>query len=378
MQKALREFFSSLYLDFSQFVFLLGSYCERKARGFGGHFETTKKYGVSLLLLKRGRFKRPLLHVGVGGFFALGMVAAPIFATTYPLITQQAELASAQSPSAVLGSATENDQLFSTEISSKPRDKIITYTVEKGDTLSTVADKFNVSTDTIMWQNDLKDGDSLSIGQELEILPVTGVSYKVLKGDTVYTIAKKLSTDAQKIVDFPFNDFSDPDTFALTPGQTLIVPDGQPVSTPKPTSAPKQTTYLAQGSKLPSNISTPQGGGGFAWPTQGIITQYPSWYHMAYDIANNAAPPVAAAKGGTVSYAACISGGYGCHIIIDHGDGWQTLYAHLQAFSVSKGDTVAQGKVIGRMGSTGKSTGTHLHFEIRKNGVLLNPMNFLK
>jgi murein DD-endopeptidase MepM/ murein hydrolase activator NlpD len=99
---------------------------------------------------------------------------------------------------------------------------------------------------------------------------------------------------------------------------------------------------------------------------------------MAFDIANNALPQVIASRGGKVSYADCISTGYGCHIIIDHGDGMQTLYAHLSSFSVSSGQTVSQGQVIGRMGSTGRSTGPHLHFEVRKNGALLNPQNFLR
>jgi murein DD-endopeptidase MepM/ murein hydrolase activator NlpD len=119
-------------------------------------------------------------------------------------------------------------------------------------------------------------------------------------------------------------------------------------------------------------------GGKFIWPTQGIITQYPVSYHMAVDIANASAPPVAAGDSGVVSYSGCLKYGYGCHIIIDHPEGFQTLYGHMQALYANVGDKVARGQVIGRMGSTGRSTGTHLHFEIRKNGVLLNPLSFLK
>jgi murein DD-endopeptidase MepM/ murein hydrolase activator NlpD len=99
---------------------------------------------------------------------------------------------------------------------------------------------------------------------------------------------------------------------------------------------------------------------------------------MALDIANPGAPPILAADSGTVSYAGCLSWGYGCYVIIDHGNGYQTLYAHLSRYSVSSGQSVSQGQTIGIMGSTGRSTGVHLHFEIRREGQLLNPLNFLK
>jgi len=242
--------------------------------------------------------------------------------------------------------------------------------VEEGDTLSSIAQKFDVSVDTIVWENNINAKANLSLGQEIKILPVSGIAHKVIKGDTVYSIAKKYEANAQGIVNFPFNDFADPDTFALTAGQILIVPDGSPpqVVPSKPRPLPR---FIAQ-------LDTIEGVEGFIWPTSGSITQYPVWYHMAVDIANSSAPPVAAAKAGKVTTAECTRGGYGCYVILDHGDGIQTLYAHLSQIAVNVGDNVAQGEVIGRMGSTGRSTGTHLHFEVRKSGVLLNPLNFLK
>ena len=132
--------------------------------------------------------------------------------------------------------------------------------------------------------------------------------------------------------------------------------------------------YIAQ--QVPQFIAG--AGGRFMWPVQGLITQYPVSYHMAVDIANSSAPPIAAGDSGTISFAGCVRYGYGCHVIINHGDGFQTLYAHLSSYNVEAGDKVARGQVIGRMGSTGRSSGTHLHFEVRKNGVLLNPLSFLK
>ncbi|KKS21623.1 MAG: Peptidase M23 family protein, partial [Candidatus Roizmanbacteria bacterium GW2011_GWC2_41_7] len=114
------------------------------------------------------------------------------------------------------------------------------------------------------------------------------------------------------------------------------------------------------------------------FPTTGSITQQPVWYHMALDIANRAAPDVYAAEAGTVSLATCYQWGYGCHIIVDHGNGMQTLYAHLSSFYVSAGQSVGRGDALGRMGSTGRSTGTHLHFEVRNGGVAINPWNYLQ
>jgi murein DD-endopeptidase MepM/ murein hydrolase activator NlpD len=149
----------------------------------------------------------------------------------------------------------------------------------------------------------------------------------------------------------------------------LYVPDGiieeaQPKYAAKPQTAP-----VVAGIKGSSN---------FIWPTSGTITQYPIWYHMALDIANNAMPPVIASDTGTVTYAGCVAYDYGCHVIIDHGNGYQTLYGHLSFIGVHAGQVVNQGEQIGIMGSTGRSTVTHLHFEIRSGGTLLNPLNFLK
>lgn len=99
---------------------------------------------------------------------------------------------------------------------------------------------------------------------------------------------------------------------------------------------------------------------------------------MALDIANGSSPPVIAADAGTVIFSGCFSWGYGCHIIIDHNNGYRSLYGHLSRRDVEQGNIVSQGQQIGQMGSTGRSTGTHLHFEIRQGSTLLNPQNFLK
>lgn len=113
-----------------------------------------------------------------------------------------------------------------TEVSQKPRDKIITYPVEKGDTFSNIAKKFYISEDTIRWENYLTT-DTVAEGQTLRILPVTGISHIVVEGDTIKSLSKKYNTTLQKIIDYPFNEYANPDTFSLIPGKILIIPDGK-------------------------------------------------------------------------------------------------------------------------------------------------------
>lgn len=355
-------------LELLQFLRTFFLYFQRKITEASSRFEFTKNLIVHIFILKRGRYKRPFLHFGMMSILIIGILVTPILAETNPLSPQQNKaLVESTTPSEVLSSITDVN-VFKTQISPKPRDKVITYSVEKGDTLLTIADKFGVSTDTIRWANDLSN-DSLTVGDELKISPVTGMIHKVERGNTVYSIAKRYDTDPQKIVNFPFNDFANPETFSLVEGQILIVPDGvkpkAPIRSPRP--APVFT---------PSQIA--QSSAGFIWPTVGNITQYPVWYHMAVDIANKDTPNVIAAKSGKITTATCYKFGYGCHLIIDHGGGQETLYGHLNRFYVSEGDSVSQGEIIGQMGSTGRSTGTHLHFEVRQNGVIVNPLNFLK
>jgi murein DD-endopeptidase MepM/ murein hydrolase activator NlpD len=333
-------------------------YTEKRLNRFGFKFETQKSFLVDVLMARRGSYQRPFLHFSLGILFVAGVMSAPILAST-----QASNVANITSPSAVLTSLDLSDYGVQTQKSDRPRDQVISYTVKKGDTLSSLAVTFGVSVDTIKWANDIP-GDSLSVGEELKIPPVTGIVYKVRDGDTVYSIAKKYKTDAQKIVNFPFNDFADIDTFSLNVGQSLIVPDGVIEAAPA-------IIYQAP----PVFVG---GSGQFMWPTNGVITQYPIWYHMALDIANPSQPPVMAADDGTVILVKYLNYDYGHHVMIDHGNGLISLYGHMTDIYVNVGDHVARGQVIGRMGSTGRSTGTHLHFEIRRGNVTQNPLMYLK
>lgn len=359
--------FLLLFKEFCNFFFF---YLKKKVVTSSTFFEKNKNFLVKFFMMKRGRYNRPFLHITAMVVLAIGVLIAPFIAETFPVFSQTSSLSnlnvSTEKQSIIVG-----EDVFQTKESDKPRDKVLDYIVEKGDTLSTIAKKFGISVETIKWVNNLSS-DDLTIGDELKILPVTGIWHKVSKGETVYTIAKKLNTNPQQIVDFPFNDFANPETFSLVEGQMLIVPDGI-----KPSEQPatiRRQTYIVQG---PVSISS----AGFSWPVQGIITQFSSWYHTALDIASPVGTPIVAARGGRVIKAS--SGtwdmGFGNNVVIDHGDGFQTLYAHLSTINVGVGDAIGGGKnVIGYIGMTGRTTGPHLHFEIRKEGSHINPLPFLQ
>jgi LysM repeat protein len=326
--------------------------------------EERKGIVVSALYRQRGKLSQRLTHTGMGAIAALGVMIAPLISQEFPGTSVNPWQVSAAP--AVLSASTQDPGL-DTQISSKVRDSIMNYTVQDGDTVSSIATKFGVSADTIRWQNDLTK-DKIKVGSTIGILPVTGIAHKVQKGDTVYSIAKKYDAEAQAIVNFPFNTFSNDETFELAIGQIVIVPDGvMPAAAVTPRI--RQVTPSA---------GTVVASGQFVWPTQGVITQRFSWYHPGLDIANNAAPLVVAADSGSVVFAGWDGSGYGNMVLIDHGNGYQTRYGHLSVIMVISGQTVKRGDTIGRMGNTGRSTGTHTHFEIYKGGGRVNPLLFLK
>jgi len=351
--------------DLKLFLVFLKDYFKSRFFNFGHGFEKIKDLIVAFLITKRGKYSQSFLNTSFFLLVASALIGGPIIAENNPFNSGIEIDGSRYQAEEVSYNPYEGS--LRTVISVKPRDSIVNYSVVGDDTLASIAKKFNISVDTIKWTNNLKT-DTIKPGQSLKIPPVTGVVHKVVSGETIYTIAKKYSTDAQKIVNFPFNDFTDLDSFGLTAGQTLYVPDGV-IEEEQPRVSQRFLAQIQAGVRGSSN---------FIWPTSGVITQYPVWYHMALDIANSSGPAVIAADSGTVIFVGCVRYGYGCHVIIDHNNGYQTLYGHLSSYSVEAGDSVSQGNQIGVMGSTGMSTGTHLHFEVRSGGTLLNPLNFLK
>lgn len=347
------------------FFFFLFSYFKIRIIFFGVYLEKTKDVLVSFLIIKRGKYSQSFLNTSFFLLVASVIIGGQIIAENNPLIADY--FASKESSYTASFDTDVFSMPIKTSFSDKPRDKIVNYTVVSGDSLESIAKTFDVSVDTIKWANNMKN-ELIKPGQILKIPPVTGVVHKVSAGESIYSIAKKYKTDAQKIVNFPFNDFADLETFALDVGQILYVPDGV-IEEAKPVTPSKFVASIQAGVRGSSN---------FIWPTSGAISQYPVWYHMALDIANPSAPAILAADSGTVIYSGCLGWGYGCHIIIDHNNGYQTLYGHLSSLGVSSGQVVSQGEQIGVMGSTGRSSGIHLHFEIRSGGALLNPLGFLK
>lgn len=262
-----------------------------------------------------------------------------------------------------------------TNIPKRTRREVIQYTVQPGDNVSNIASKFEVSADSILWANaKLEDNpDMLSVGQVLNIPPVSGVLHKVQKGETVRSIAEKYKSkkfDAnalvQKIVNLEFNqerhDFKNPD-YVLTVDQYLMVPDGVKPYQPR-------IVYTYSG---PIPATAARGTGTFGWPVKGYITQ-PFWSrHPGIDIGAPKGTPVVASDSGYVIQAGWNNAGYGFMILINHGNGYVTRYAHLSALNVEVGESVKKGQLIGRVGSTGNSTGPHLHFEIIQGSGHRNP-----
>lgn len=272
--------------------------------------------------------------------------AVPVMAVPAPTIeTQIIDDNSLFADSGPLGSAA--DFASATPLAS---DQISVYTVRRGDSLSTIADLFNVSINTILWANDLKKGAAIHEGDKLVILPISGVQYTVKKGDTLPAVAKKFGGDANEIL--AFNNLG---SDKLTIGQTLIIPDGD---AGHPAGSKAGT---GKKSTLPSYS------GYYVWPVDGGRKSQGLHGHNGIDIAAPSGTGILAAAEGTVIIAkdGGWNGGYGTYAVIKHSNGTQTLYAHMSGVSVAAGQTVSHGERIGAVGSTGLSTGNHLHFEVR-------------
>lgn len=271
------------------------------------------------------------------------------------------------------GSTLVKPELASTQISKKPRKETIEYVVRPGDTVSTIAQKFEISVSTILWENNLSSYSIIRPGDKLSILPTSGINHKIVKGDTIKSIAKKYGVEEDTILEANKIDKDD----KLEIGKKLFIVGGKKMN--YPSYQPKTYTGFAAIKNLVSTPNSPPAPGNkMNWPTVGHrITQYYSWRHHGLDIANKIGTPIYAADSGVVEYAGWGTG-YGNHIDLNHGGGKKTRYAHLSAFDVKKGDKVSKGQIIGRMGSTGWSTGPHLHFEVMINNKKYNPLNYIK
>lgn len=289
--------------------------------------------------------------------------AASVSAAMQPTVLS----AEAVAMTPVAGFAVVQPILTDAAIEESGRAGIQSYTIEPGDTLSTIAEKFGLLTTTILWENKLQAWSVIQPGTSLRILPTDGVSHVVARGETLEAIAKKLNGDAEEILEF--NKLFDADDLEV--GDLLIIPGGRPPAVIAPPMVRRAPVRPA--------LSLPSLPGKFLWPSVGgyRITQYFTWRHRGVDIAVSHGTPVFASEAGTVISSGWIRG-YGYQVTIDHGNGLKTRYAHNSKLLVVKGQQVARGQTIALVGSTGRSTGPHIHFEVFANGVRVNPFQYLR
>jgi len=266
-----------------------------------------------------------------------------------------------------------NPNIVTTKRSKKERTKIVEYIVKPGDSISTIAESFEISVNTILWKNNLSAYSVIRPGDKLLILPFSGLTHKVKSGETISVIAKKYGVEENKII----NDNKLSKNSKLQIGQELLISGGKKIIHRQPVTT-RYTGFSAIKDVIKPSNSKSVASNKMSWPTVGHrITQYYSWKHHGLDIANKIGTPLYAADSGTIERAGW-GRGYGNHIVINHGGGKKTRYAHLSKFYVKKGDKVTKGQTIGAMGSTGWSTGPHLHFEVIINGKRYNPLNYIK
>ncbi|MDZ4158896.1 MAG: M23 family metallopeptidase [Anaerolineaceae bacterium] len=267
-----------------------------------------------------------------------------------------------------------------TIIPTRSRSEIVEYSVQRGDSLFSIAGKYDLKPETILWANYKQLNDDphmISVGLQLMIPPVDGVYYQWEAKDTIGEVASRFKTKPENILNWPGNrlDISAPKVetskFVMIPGGSREFRQWVVPTIWRANAGANQS--IAGGCNVPQGGSV--GTGAFIWPTVNRFLSGNDYWsgHLAIDIAAATGASVFAADSGVVVYAAGIGGGYGNMVMIDHGNGYHTLYAHLDTISVYCGQNVYQGNRIGGAGATGRSTGPHLHFEIRYLGGFINP-----
>ena len=270
------------------------------------------------------------------------------------------------------------------------REQIESYTVRNGDTIWSIASRFGLEPSTIVWANSLTNADVLVIGQPLTIPPMNGVLHRVVDGDTLESVAERYGVKPEQIAAFAPNGLGGGSS--PVPGNDLVVPGGTPPAPPPPIIAePAQSDPVVAAPSNPTGAAptaTASSGtravGAFIWPATGALTTYfgdnPGYYgsggHNGLDIANALGTPLLAADGGVVVFSGW-QGGLGYAVAVDHENGFVTWYGHASALAVRSGTRVSRGDVIAYMGSTGNSTGSHIHFVIVRNGVYVDPLAYL-
>jgi murein DD-endopeptidase MepM/ murein hydrolase activator NlpD len=321
-------------------------------------------------------------QVTVGKAAQLEITSATSAPTQMALIEDPGQAELPPYVSSHLSSAINRLTDMHTIIPTRPREEAVLYTVTQGDSVFGIALEYNISPETVLWANYdlLRDNpDSLSPGMELNIPPVNGVYYQWQEGDTLEGVAGTFKAEAKDILSWPGNklDLTNP---VVEPGQWVMVPEGE---------REFQQWIVPQIAREKSGVSKSvygpgacegsyegaYGSGFFAWPTASHFLSGNDYWsgHLGIDIAGALGDGTFASDSGVVVFAGWSTTGYGNMVMIDHGNGYLTLYGHMSQVSTSCGASVYQGGYIGAVGSTGNSTGAHLHFEVRYMGGFINP-----
>jgi len=327
-----------------------------------------KGFVVRKLIWSRGRLGRPVANFVVIGIAFIVFLFGEILSGSKFVNSQEISTDYLSNVSDIIP---QKNIALTTIPESRKRNEAINYKVESGDSISSIGNKFKISVDALEYVNGLNDNSVLKVGQDLTIPPVAGLIHKVETGDTLNSIAKKYDVPAQSVADFNYI----LDTSKLAVGSELVIPGAK---VPQPIIIPAIPSQF-----IPSTtVDTGASKGWCMWPTTTrIITQYFSWYHNGVDIAtpwNAGLPPLYACAGGVVTRAGWDPWGLGLQVQIDHGNGYSTVYGHMSKIDVGYGQRVGQGEVIGTMGNTGRSTGPHVHFTLKLNGVPQNPLNYIQ
>lgn len=329
--------------------------------GFARTSVNIKGYMVMVILVITSIFIPYHAEAGVFSFishlFSSSVSAEEVSPNSQNMPLLQASISPNQSSNSkkdiaiVGGTSLATDSSLPVDGKTAEDDQITLYVVHQGDTLPAIAKMFGVTVNTIKWGNDLKS-NSVTVGQTLVILPISGVQHTVKAGETLQSIAKLHKGDMEEILQY--NNLSEGSKIAV--GDVITIPDGEVVTTVVP-------KKVAVGVKITSNVTD----GYFMKPIVGGVRTQGIHGHNGVDLASAYGSKILASADGEViiSKSTGYNGGYGLYVVIKHSNGTQTLYAHMSETFVNNGERVSQGQVIGKMGSTGKSTGVHLHFEVR-------------
>jgi len=328
-----------------------------------------KSFVVKKLIWSRGKLGRPLAFVTVVAASLIVFMIGEVLSSYDFIASPQVKADYISTSSDIIP---KREMAVTTLPEERKRTESLTYKIESGDTLYSIGEKFKISADALKYVNNLSDNSILKVGQDITVPPVAGLIHTVERGDTLTSIALKYDVPAQAVADF--NYILDTSTLAL--GTELVIPGGK-----VPKVVPVYTLY--SGAPSTGDSSAANADKGFCvWPsTVRVVTQYYSWYHNGVDIAtphNISSPPLLACTSGTVVRAGWDPFGLGLHVRIDHGGGYETVYGHMSRIDVSYGQQVSRGDVIGLMGNTGRSTGPHVHFIVKYNGIAQDPFNFVQ